>query len=219
MKSPIAQRRPIRARTRTRPGERGFTMSEVLMSLVVFTVAVVGLVAMENRGIEAHRAAQELRGAERIAQQEMANLTSMGFDQLVIRDFADNPNPGFPYADDANTVLVRDFGNVPVDDSFGDVITPGVREDYYAVYRTISPVPATQNAPNGDPGLLDGIAIEVTVLWPDYSNPAFPPPPVPNVQALTPDMLDPGSAQFEPWVSGVQLRTVRINDGVGIQLP
>ena len=33
-----------------------------------------------------------------------------------------------------------------------------------------------------------------------------------TVADLTPDMLDPASPDFEPWVSGVSSRTVRVND-------
>ena len=79
--------------------QRGFTLMEVLVALVVFAISVVGLVALESRSIDSQRAAAQLREAERIAQQEMAALTSRGFLELIARDFAGNDNPAFPYDD------------------------------------------------------------------------------------------------------------------------
>jgi hypothetical protein len=190
-------------------------MSEVLVSLIVFAIAVVGLVAVESRGIEAQRASMELRGGERIAQEVMQELMSTSYDQLVERDFSNGLAPAFPYSDvDLDTWTVRDFGGVPLQSPGGNN-RPGVRRGFYWVGRSIAVVPVTA-VPNGDPKLADALQLEVTVLWLDYTNPAFPPPATDKVQDLRPENLIPGHAAYKPWVSGVQLRTVRVNDGAPI---
>ena len=50
------------------------------------------------------------------------------------------------------------------------------------------------------------------MLWIDSTNPAYPPPANIDVDDLIPGNLDPADANYEPWVRGVQLRTVRVND-------
>ena len=187
-----------------RHNQAGFTMAEVMVSLIVFIVAVVGLVAMESRGIEAQRASMETREGERIAQEVMAELQSTSFDDLLGFDFAGNPNPVLPYTDtDLGTDVVRDYGAVP--NATGDRI-PGQRDDFYWVGRSIDRWPQ-----NGG-GTPDALVLEVTVLWIDSTNPAYPPPASIDVDDLIPGNLDPADANYEPWVRGVQLRTVRVND-------
>ena len=187
-----------------RHNQAGFTMAEVMVSLIVFIVAVVGLVAMESRGIEAQRASMETREGERIAQEVMAELQSTSFDDLLGVDFAGNPNPVLPYTDtDLGTDVVRDYGAVP--NATGDRI-PGQRDDFYWVGRSIDRWPQ-----NGG-GTPDALVLEVTVLWIDSTNPAYPPPANIDVDDLIPGNLDPADANYEPWVRGVQLRTVRVND-------
>ncbi len=188
--------------------QAGFTMSEVLVSLIVFTIAVVGLVAMESRGIEAQRASVELREGERVAQETMQELMSVGFNELVEKDFADGV-PSFPYDDvDLNTFWVRDYRGVPVDDE-ANVVRPGVREDFYWVGRRVDVIPT--GAVNVDN--VDALQLDVTVLWIDYTNPAYPPPAAETTVNLRPENLVAGDPDYKPWVSGVVLRTVRINDG------
>ena len=179
-------------------------MAEVMVSLIVFIVAVVGLVAMESRGIEAQRASMETREGERLAQEVMAELLSTSFDELVEFDFAGGQNPNLPYDDLAlNTFEVRDYGAVP--NATGER-APGVRADFYWVGRRIDRWPANAI------GVPDAIQLEVTVLWIDYTNPSFPPPADVDVDDLEPGNLDPGDPAYVPWVRGVQLRTVRVND-------
>lgn len=186
-------------------------MSEVLISLIVFAIAVVGLVAMESRGIEAQRASMELREGERVAQEAMQDLMSAGFDQLVNKDFAGNALGAFPYNDvDSNTDWVVDYRGVPVEDPDNSV-RPGVRQNFYWVGRTIDAVPA--GAVAQDPDSVDALQIDVTVLWIDYTNPAYPPPASDKVEDLRPENIVAGDPDYKPWVSGVQLRTVRVNDG------
>ena len=182
----------------------GFTMAEVMVSLIVFIVAVVGLVAMESRGIEAQRSSMETREGERIAQETMADLQATSFDELLTLDFNGNPDPVLPYSDDAlGTDILRDYGAVP--NATGDR-APGQRVNFYWVGRAID------RWPTNGAGTPDAMQIEVTVLWIDSTNPAYPPPADVTVADLFPDNLDPGSPDYLPWVRGVQLRTVRVND-------
>lgn len=202
----IEQRRRalVRRELAGRRGEAGFTMAEVLVALMVFIIAVVGLVAMESRGIEAQRASMETRQGERLAQEIMSELLATSYAELVEFDFAGGQNPNLPY-DDASlgTWETRDYGAVP--NATGER-PPGLRADFFWVGREIDRWPANGlGAPNA-------IQVEVTVLWIDYTNPAFPPPADVDVEDLVPDNLDPTSPNFLPFVRGVQLRTVRVND-------
>lgn len=179
-------------------------MAEVMVALVVFIVAVVGLVAMENRGIEAQRGSMETREGERLAQEVMSDLLATSFDDLIEFDFGGGQNPAFPYDDvTLDTYELRDFGGVP--NATGER-APGTRVDFYWVGRRIDSWPV------GAPGVPDAVQLEVTVLWIDYTNPAFPPPADIGVDDLVPGNLDPADGDYVPWVRGVQLRTVRVND-------
>jgi type II secretory pathway pseudopilin PulG len=192
------------AARRARTGDKGFTMAEVMVSLIVFIVAVVGLVAMESRGIEAQRGSMETRQGERLAQEAMSELLSTSYDELVEFDFAGSHNPTLPYDDFAlGTFELRDYGAVP--NGTGER-APGVRADFYWLGRRIDRWPANSI---GNP---DAIQLEVTVLWIDYTNPAFPPPADIGVDDLEPRNLNPADPNYLPWVRGVQLRTVRVND-------
>jgi hypothetical protein len=179
-------------------------MAEVMVSLIVFIVAVVGLVAMEARGVEAQRSSMETREGERLAQEVMSELAATGFDELVLFDFAGGQNPPLPYSDvELGSDQLRDYGAVP--NATGER-PPGLRADFFWVGRRIDRWPA-----NGA-GSPDALQIEVTVMWIDSTNPAFPPPADIDVDDLIPDNLDPTSPNYQPWVRGVQLRTVRVND-------
>ncbi len=185
-------------------GQAGFTMAEVMVSLIVFIVAVVGLVAMESRGIEAQRASMETREGERLAQEVMSELQATSFNELIEFDFAGGPNPGLPYGDiDLDTWALRDYGAVP--NATGER-APGQRVDFYWVGRTVDRWPANAL------GTPDAVQLEVTVLWIDYTNSAYPPPADIDVDDLMPGHLDPAAPEYQPWVRGVQLRTVRVND-------
>ena len=210
-----------RMQSRSLASQRGFTLMEVLVALVVFAISVVGLVALESRSIDSQRAASQLREAERIAQQEMAAITSRGFLELVARDFAGNNDPAFPYDDDAVDpgLRLRDFHRPPADIPPADVVVGEVRGQYLLA-RRIDWVVNPLNQPTGNPppqlewALVTGLESEVTVLWIDDTNPAFPPPPGLRTIDLTPDMTDPASPTFSPFVGSVRLRTVRVNDAV-----
>jgi len=196
--------RPFHPPQKARRRQAGFTMAEVMVALIVFIVAVVGLVAMEKRGIEAQRASLETREGERLAQEVMAELQATSFDELVESDFAGGQNPALPYDDvDLGTATLRDYGAVP--NATGER-APGTRADFFWVGR------AVDRWPVGGFGSPDAIALTVTVLWIDATNPALPPPADAIVPNLIPDNLDPASPNYRPWVRGVQLRTVRVND-------
>jgi len=190
--------------TRRKRAQAGFTMAEVMVALIVFIVAVVGLVAMESRGIEAQRASMETREGERLAQEVMAELMGTAFDELVEFDFAGGTNPTLPYDDvELQTFELRDYGAVP--NATGER-APGTRADFFWTGRKVDRWPTTGVS------FPDAVQLEVTVLWIDYTNPAFPPPADLKVSDLIPDNLDPASPNYMPYVRGVQLRTVRVND-------
>jgi len=192
------------AKRSKRRKQAGFTMAEVMVALIVFIVAVVGLVAMESRGIEAQRASMETREGERLAQEVMAELMATSFDELVEYDFVGGQNPTLPYDDVAlQTFELRDYGAVP--NATGER-GPGTRADFYWVGRKVDRWPLNAI------GVPDALQLEVTVLWIDYTNPAFPPPADIDVDDLIPDNLDPAKPDYTPYVRGVQLRTVRVND-------
>jgi hypothetical protein len=160
-------------------------MAEVMVSLIVFIVAVVGLVAMEARGVEAQRSSMETREGERLAQEVMSELAATGFDELVLFDFAGGQNPPLPYSDvELGSDQLRDYGAVP--NATGER-PPGLRADFFWVGRRIDRWPA-----NGA-GSPDALQIEVTVMWIDSTNPAFPPPADIDVDDLIPDNLDPST--------------------------
>ncbi|MEM6290148.1 MAG: prepilin-type N-terminal cleavage/methylation domain-containing protein [Myxococcota bacterium] len=201
--------------------QRGFTLIEVLVTLLIFAISVAGLVALESRSIDSQRAASQLREAERVAQQEMSAIASRGFLELIARDFAGNANPTFPYTDDALDpgLRQRDFHRPPADIDNTAVVMGEVRGQYL-VSRRIDWIVNPLNPPSGNPppelewSLVNGVEIEVTVLWIDDTNPAFPPPATLRTIDLTPAMTDPASADFSPFVGRVRLRTVRVNDAV-----
>lgn len=214
------------ARNNTRiQAQRGFTLMEVLVAMVVFAIAVVGLVALESRSIDAQKAAADLREAERIAQQEMASLSSAGFLELIQRDFAGNVNPSFPYTDDALDpgLRQRDYHRPPADIANEDIIIGEVRGRYLLARRVdwvVNPLdpPSANPPPEGEWALVNGLELEVSVLWIDDTNPAFPPPVDLRTIDLTPAMTLPGHPSF-PFVGHVRLRTVRVNDAVLTLLP
>lgn len=192
------------ALAKRRATQAGFTMAEVMVALIVFIVAVVGLVAMESRGIEAQRASMETREGERLAQEVMAELLSTSFDELLEFDFAGGSNPVLPYDDvELQTWELRDYGAVP---NAANERAPGTRADFYWVGRRIDRWPVAAAS------IPDALQLQVSVLWIDYTNPAFPPPADIKVSDLRPEHLDPASPSYLPFVRGVQLRTVRVND-------
>jgi hypothetical protein len=178
-------------------------MAEVMVALIVFIVAVIGLVAMEKRGIEAQRASMETREGERLAQEVMAELMASSFNELTTYDFAGG-NAALPYDDVAlGTSKLRDYGEVP--NATGER-APGARREFYWVGRRVD------SWPPGGAGNPHALKLEVTVLWIDTTNPALPPPADVDVQDLRPNNLDPADPAYLPYVRGVQLRTVRVND-------
>ena len=65
MNTRIAIRRRPQAPGAVKTRQSGFTLVEVLVAIVVFAIAIVGLVAIEGRSIEAQRASAYLREGER----------------------------------------------------------------------------------------------------------------------------------------------------------
>lgn len=191
---------------------RGFTLMEVLMALVVFAVSVVGLVALESRSLEAQRAATNLREAERVGQEVMADLLTTSYLGLVNQDFRGTLGPTFPYTDYGPSGLeprlrLRDFRRPPADLD-PDEYVPGSVPGKYLVFRRVDAVPDPSN-----PLVPSALVLQVTVLWIDDSNTTFPPPAGFSTTDLTLEHADPtNAAEFRPWVGSVQLRRVRAND-------
>lgn len=200
-------------------GQAGFTLMEVLIAIVLFAISVVGLVAMDARSAEAQRAASLLRDGERIAQEEMAELAAAGFVELLSVDFAGNAGPGLPYVDTPATAPIRDFRRPPADLP-NSTNVPGSIRGSFMVVRSVDWVYDIANAPANPPDLatelsrINALVLDVTVMWIDDSNPAFPPPASLTTSGLTPSMVDSASVDFAPYVGSVKLRTVRANDAV-----
>lgn len=202
--------------------QRGFTLMEVLVALVVFAISVIGLVAMESRSVESQKASAEIREAERIAQQAMNDLNSRSFLQMLQEDF-EGDVASFPYVDDSATAANRvfDFRRPPADADPTNILAGSITSKYIVI-RGVDLVTAG-GAAIVNPTLPDdlanitGMEMQVTVMWIDDTNPAFPPPATiggnPAIaENLTLDLIDPTSGTYEPAVSSVVLRTVRIND-------
>jgi hypothetical protein len=199
---------------------------EVLVALMVFAIAVVGLVAMESRSVEAQKASAEIREAERVAQDAMSELRARSFLELLQEDF-EGDVATFPYVDESSTAANRVvyFRRPPSFEdplSVGATPVPGAVAGKYIVHRQASLVTAdgvsitTPTFPD-DLETITGIELLVTVLWIDDTNPAYPPPTTiggnPAIAAnLTVDMIDPSDPDFAPFVGSVQLRTLRMND-------
>ncbi len=194
------------------------------MALVIFAISVVGLVALESRSIESQRASREIREAERIAQEVMADLQGHGFLQLVSQDFAGGFNPTFPYDDQpvAPTLRQRDMSRPPADIPPGEDVVGSVRNSF-VVFRRVDWITTPGNVPGNPPivavddpanelALINGLEIDVVVLWVDHTNPAYPPPEDLAVTDLVPAMTDPEDPEFRPYVGNVRLRTVRVNN-------
>jgi len=190
----------------------GFSLLEVMMALVVFVIAVVGMVAMQSRGIEAQRAAAEIREGERVGQSVMSELNARGFTDLIARDFSGAATLP-PYIDDANTRLLFDFRGPPVDDPL-NVNRPGVREQFFAVYRSVLPIPETATTA----AEMVGVQLVVQVMWVDTTASNAPPPATATAASMIPANIDPAHANFVAWGRSVELRTV-LMDNRGVTVP
>ncbi|MBC8068683.1 MAG: type II secretion system protein [Deltaproteobacteria bacterium] len=208
--------------------QAGFTLVEVLVAIVVFAIAIVGLVAIEARSVEAQRSSAMLREGERVAQEAMSELLSRGFVELVAVDFQGNPGPSLdPPYDDADTPVadrLRAYRRPPADQDVDATVIGSIPRSF-AVHRSVGWVVDPTNPPPTPPSipadlpLINALVLQVTVLWIDDSNPTMPPPATADVTNITPQMADPGDAAYVPWVGAVQLRTVRANDTVPPVVP
>ena len=194
---------------------------EVLVALAVFAISVVGLVALESRSMESQRASRDIRDGERVAQEVMAELKSRGFLELVSQDFLGAANPSFPYDDTAVPVAqrLRDQSRPPADMPDTQDVIGSVRGNF-VVFRSVDIEVDPNNAPADPPilpdqlPLISAVVFDVTVLWIDDTNAAYPPPAGLPTTALIPEMTDPTDPQFRPYVGYVRLRYVKANDAI-----
>lgn len=195
---------------RSRRGQQGgFSLLEVMMALVVFVVAVAGMTAMQSHGLEAQRAAAEIRDAERVGQQVMADLRSRGFSELISQNFAGNAVTGIPdYADTNATRLLFDMRGPPADTSGGAIVRPGVREEFFAVHREVLPIPS--NAASA--AEVVGVQLVVLVMWVDTTTSNNPPPATATAASLVPGNVLPSDNAFANWARSVELRTVAMDN-------
>jgi len=187
--------------------QRGFTLMEVLMALIVFAISVVGLVALESRSLEAQKAAGDLREAERVAQDAMAELMAESYVSLATTDFTGEDSSSFPFRDWEQLELedrLRDFRRPPADID-ADATVPGSIGGKFVLFREIDVVP--EDAAPTVPGAL---VLNVTVLWVDDSNGVYPPPAGFGTDDLSLEQIQ--GDDFLPYVASVQLRRVRVND-------
>jgi len=182
------------------------------MALVVFVIAVVGMSAMQSRGVEAQRAATEIREGERIGQSVMSELTARGFSDVIATDFSGSAALP-PYVDSAATRLLFDFRGPPVDDPL-NVTRPGVREQFFSTYRSILPIPETATTA----AEMVGVQLVVQVMWVDTTASNAPPPATATAGTMVPANIDPADGNFVSWGRSVELRTV-LMDNRGVMIP
>ena len=129
-------------------------------------------------------------------------------------DFDNGANPPLPYSDHAlNTEVLRDYREAP-----GAANNPGMRRELYWVGRRVDTL-TNAPQPNGDPAIAQALVLEVDVLWIDHTNAQYPPPAGVTAADLEPNNLIPGTDEFLPYVNGVHLSTVRVNDGASVVAP
>lgn len=73
-------------------GKRGFTLLEVLIALVTFTVVMVALIEAFNIGIFGSGDAENMRIASNIAQARMEEIRNSAFTSVVSADAAPDAN-------------------------------------------------------------------------------------------------------------------------------
>lgn len=197
-----------------RKGQEGFTVAEVLLSIIVFTISVVGIVSMQRAALASEASAAVLRAAQRLGSNQMEELQGRSFNDLVEFDFYGNANPTYPF-DDLDLPRTFPYRGAPVDIDWsgagiGDPLPPGMRANNFRVARKISALPVDANPV--DAILVQAIQLEVWVLWLDYQ-PSTPVPELVTVDQLLPSMNDPVDANYRSYVQGIHLTTVRANDG------
>lgn len=197
---------PVRAR----PGARGFTLIEVLMSLAVFVVGLSGIIALQSKSLESQASAKYINEAERLAQRLMSEARSTGFGDLVTKDASGGAAP-LPHLND--DLGEYPFGGRPWDKE-DDAKEPVVKKDFYHAVREVNQVMLKGSVAAGSSvALTDAVRIDIYVLWIDDSNSSYPPPAALKVEDLKPTQIQAGHADYKPYVQGVHLRTVRLNDG------
>lgn len=179
------------------------------MSLAVFVVSLSGIIAMQSRSFEARASAKYVREGERLAQRLMAESQASGFSDLVNKKF-DGSAGALPNLGDDLGLFA--YGERPYDRADG-AIDAGSKPGFYRAFREVRQVMFDDSAAAGSkPELADAITIDIYVLWIDDSNSSYTPPAKFKMSDLTIGHIQAGNANFKPWVQGVHLRTVKLND-------
>lgn len=189
--------------------KKGFTLIEVMMSLAVFVVGLSGIIAMQTKSLETRAAAKYVQEGERLAQRLMSDARASGFSDLVSKNSNGTP-AGLPHLND--DLGLFGFGERPWDklDDDEDAL---VKEGFYHAVREVHQVMLDGSVAAGSSvSLTDAVRIDVYVLWIDDANSAYPPPADLEVSDLGPTHIQAGHADYAPWVQGVHLTTVRLND-------
>lgn len=156
-----------------RPRERGFSLIEAMMAMVVLLVGATGMMSLHSTGVRLQSEAREITGATAIAQDLMS--------QIQIWDYADprlsngNATNDRDVADDGQ--LFTAYGTTPpYDHSEADLtaggmgwtgiptenLVPGGFERYWNV-STSNPDGSVIDS-NGN-GLVDGMRVAAIVRW------------------------------------------------------
>lgn len=189
---------------------KGFTLIEVLMSLAVFVVGLSGIIALQSKSLETQASAKYIHEAERIAQRLMSEARSTGFGDLVSKN-ASGDAASLPHLNDDLGKYA--FGGRPWDKE-DDASEPVVKQDFYRAVREVNQVMIKGSVAAGNnSSLADAVRVDIYVLWIDDSNSSYPPPADLTVENLKPTQIQAGHSEYKPYVQGVHLRTVRLNDG------
>ena len=197
-------------------------MAEVLLSIVVFTISIVGIVALQRVSLSADHNSSILREGQRLGANEMEHLLARSFNDLLELDLLGQDNPTFPYDDLALTRMFP-YRGVPMDVDWstigtGDSLPPGLRQNQFRVVRRVSALDIGPPNSNTLSVPIQGLQLEVWVLWLDH-HPSAPAPTALTSQQLSPSMLDPTSNDFRPYVQGIHLTSIRANDGKASSVP
>ncbi len=107
--------------------ERGYTMIEVMISMAILSVGVLGLVGMQVLAIRANRQGGRMSQAVFLAESQAEKLMAYGFNDSNLADTntGNDPTVGAPFALPANNVIdATTFADSPPATTFNERGTP-----------------------------------------------------------------------------------------------